>query len=100
LINSREPIKLDLDKVFQAAKDNNVVMEVNSQPERLDLNDENIIKAREYGLKFSINTDSHRTQHLMFMRYGVGTARRGWLEKNDVINTLNTENLLKFLKKR
>ncbi len=100
LINSRDPIKLDLDKVFQAAKDNNVVMEVNSQPERLDLNDENIIKAREYGLKFSINTDSHRTQHLMFMRYGVGTARRGWLEKNDVINTLNTENLLKFLKKR
>ena len=99
IINQRPPINLDLDKVFQAAKDNNVIMEIDSYPDRLDLNDENILKAKEYSLKFSISTDSHRTQHLFLMRYGIGTAKRGWLKKDDVINTYPLEKLLNTFKK-
>ncbi len=96
IIHEREPIQLDLDRVFQAAKDNNVIMEIDGYPERLDLNDENIMKAREYGLKFAVDTDSHRIHHLEMMRFGVGTARRGWLTRKDVINTLSTERLAKL----
>ncbi len=97
LIGSRQPIPINLDKVFEAAKRNNVVMEINSFPTRLDLNDENILRAREFGLKFVINTDSHSTTHLQLMRYGIGTARRGWLEKRDVINTMNYKSALHAL---
>ncbi|MGC9037507.1 MAG: DNA polymerase/3'-5' exonuclease PolX [Candidatus Micrarchaeia archaeon] len=100
LINEREPMAFDLDTVFQAAADNKVVMEINAFPNRLDLNDENILKARSYKLLFSIGTDSHRTAHLEFMRYGVGTARRGWLTKDEVINTYPLDKLLKLFKSR
>jgi len=99
LINEREPIQLDLDKVFEAAERNNVVLEVNAFPSRLDLNDENILKARNYKVKFEVGTDSHRTSHLEFMRYGIGTARRGWLTKEQVINTYDLDKLLKVFKK-
>ena len=99
LIGRREPIKLNLDKVFQAAKDNGVVMEIDSFPDRLDLNDENILKAREYGLKFSIDTDSHSSGNFKFIRYGIGTAKRGWLRKEDVINTLPYEKLMKIFRR-
>ncbi len=95
LINEREPIDFDMDKVFQAAKDQGIIMEVNSFPNRLDLNDENIIKARNYSLKFAIDTDSNKTEHLDFIRYGIGTARRGWLTKADVVNTLDVNALKK-----
>ncbi len=98
IIHQRDPIPLDLDRVFQAAKDNDVVMEIDGYPERLDLNDENIMKAREYGLKFAIDTDSHRTQHLRLMRFGVGTARRGWLTKDDVINTSGVGKIAKMFR--
>lgn len=100
LINERQAINLDLDKVFEAAKENNVIMEIDSFPDRLDLNDENIMKAKRYGLKFSIDTDSHSTSHLTLMRYGIGTAKRGWLRKEDVINTLNYEKLANVFKRR
>ena len=100
LINEREPMVFDLDTVFQAAADNKVVMEINAFPNRLDLNDENILKARSYKLLFSIGTDSHRTSHLEFMRYGVGTARRGWLTKDEVINTYPLDKLLKLFKSK
>ncbi|MEM0201169.1 MAG: DNA polymerase/3'-5' exonuclease PolX [Candidatus Micrarchaeaceae archaeon] len=96
LINQRNPIVLDFDAVFQAAKDNNVILEIDSYPNRLDLNDENIFRAKKYDLTFSISTDSHRTDHLSLMRYGVGMAKRGWLTKNDVVNTLPYEKLCKL----
>lgn len=99
LIQQRDPINMDLDRVFQAAKDNGVVMEVDGFPERLDLNDENIFKAREYGLSFAIDTDAHRTGHMELMRYGIGMAKRGWLRKEDVINTQSIDKLLKFFSK-
>lgn len=96
LINQRPAIDMDLDKVFEAAADNNVAMEVNSSPDRLDLNDENILKAKKYKLKFSIDTDSHATDHLLLMRYGVSMSKRGWLTKEMVINTLDYEKIKKF----
>ncbi|MDE1855213.1 MAG: DNA polymerase/3'-5' exonuclease PolX [Candidatus Micrarchaeota archaeon] len=96
LINEREPIQADMDKVFEAAKDNGVVMEINAQPSRLDLNDENAMKAKKYGLKFSIDSDAHRISHFKYMRYGVGVAKRAWLSKEDVINTMGVDALLKL----
>ena len=99
LIGSRDPINMDLDKVFEVAHDNGVIMEIDSFPERLDLGDENIIKAKKHGLLFSIDSDSHSTDHFNVLRYGIGTARRGWLLKEDVINTLPVEKLLKHFKK-
>ncbi len=95
LINEREPLQLDLDRLFAAAKDNGVAVEIDSYPNRLDLGDESILKARRHGLKFAIDTDSHRAGHMELMRYGIGTARRGWLEKKDVINTLGYSDLLR-----
>ena len=100
LINARGPISFDLDRVFQAAEDNAVVLEINGNPGRLDLNDENIIKAREYRVMFAIDTDSHSTTDLMFMRYGVSTAKRGWLPRERVINSMEIEGLLKHFNKR
>lgn len=98
LINQRPPIEADWDRIFDAAKDHGVVMEIDSFPDRLDLNDENILKARRYKLRFSIDTDSHRTDHLQLMRYGIGTAKRGWLRKEDVINTLGFGELERLFK--
>lgn len=95
VINRREPLQYDMDKVLETAKDNGVVMEIDAQPDRLDLSDENSIKAREYGLRFCIDTDAHLPFQLQFMRYGIGVAKRAWLTKNDVINTKNLDALLK-----
>ena len=99
LIGSRDPINMDLDKVFEVAHDNGVIMEIDSFPERLDLGDENIIKAKKHGLLFSIDSDSHSVDHFNVLRYGIGTARRGWLLKEDVINALPLEKLIKRFKK-
>lgn len=99
LIGSREPVNMDLDRVFEAAHDNGVIMEIDSFPERLDLGDENIIRAKEYGLLFSVGSDSHSIDHFGVLRYGIGTARRGWLLKEDVVNTLPLERLLKNFKR-
>ncbi|MDE1859422.1 MAG: DNA polymerase/3'-5' exonuclease PolX, partial [Candidatus Micrarchaeota archaeon] len=99
LINSRPPIDIDLEKVFEAAERNNVIMEIDAYPDRLDLSDENIFKARNYKLNFSIDTDSHRDEHMLFMRYGVAQAKRGWLTPDRVVNTLSVDKLLKLFEK-
>ncbi len=99
LIDKRPPIGMDLDRVFEAAKEKGVVMEIDSFPDRLDLNDENSIKARKAGLKFSIDTDAHRTVHMQLMRYGIGVAKRAWLRKDDVVNTMALKDIVKFFKK-
>ena len=99
LINMRQQIQVDLDKILDAAREKGVVVEIDSFPERLDLNDENSIKARKLGLKFSIDTDAHSLDHMRFMRYGIGVAKRAWLRKDDVINTMDLSSLLKFFKK-
>ena len=89
IIRRREPFDLDIERIFDAAVDSSTLLEINSFPDRLDLNDFHVKQAKEKGASFIIGTDSHNTNHLPFMRYGIATARRGWLEKKDVINTLN-----------
>jgi DNA polymerase (family X) len=99
LIGKRAPIEFDFDEVFKAAARTGTALEVNAFPDRLDLRDEHIMWARRHGVKFAVDTDSHSTVHLSFMRYGVGTAQRGWLSKDDVINTWPLAKLRRFLKK-
>jgi len=98
LIGRRDPYDVDMDKVLDAAKANNKIMELNAYPDRLDLNDLHCRKAKEKGVKIAISTDSHWTEHFSWIRYGIATARRGWLEPEDVVNTLSLEKLLKLLK--
>jgi len=97
LIGKREPYEADFDTIFETAVNNGKILEINAHPERLDLNDRLILKAKEYGVKFSINTDSHSTSNLSFMKFGVGQARRGWLTKDDVINTYSYDRLRQLL---
>jgi DNA polymerase (family X) len=99
LIGKRPPIDLDLEAVFEAAARTGTALEVNSFPDRLDLKDEHILWARRYGPKFAVNTDSHSPVHLSLMRFGVATAQRGWLTKDDVINTWPLAKLHRFLRK-
>jgi DNA polymerase (family 10) len=99
LINQREPYLLELEEVVKAAKEEGVLLEANAHPERLDLQDYHLQLAKQAGVKIVINTDSHRTSDLDYMRYGVDQARRGWLEKSDVANTLPLNAFLKLLKK-
>ena len=96
-IGIREAYPLNMEKVFEAAERNNVALEINSQPLRLDLNDTNVMKASQYKLKFSIGSDSHITSQIGFLKYGVATARRGWLTKDRIINAMPLSEITKFL---
>jgi len=97
MIGRRGPIEADFDVVFQAAARTGTAMEINSFPDRLDLNDELILRAKRHGVKFSVDTDSHSTVHLAHMRYGVGMAQRGWVTKDDVINAWPLSKLRAFV---
>ncbi len=97
LIGQRDPIRFDADKVFEACKKAGVCLEINAYPDRLDLPDVYCKRAKEMGCTMVISTDSHRTADLELMEFGVGVARRGWLEKGDVLNTLTTAALKKRL---
>jgi len=96
LLNKRKAYKLDIERVFRAAKQFNTALEINSFPLRLDLNATNIKKAIEFGVLLSINSDAHHKGSLKLMEYGVSTARRGWAEKGNIINTWSTDKLSKF----
>ena len=98
-INQREPYEFDLDEVFAAAARTGTALEVNGYPDRLDLKDEHVLWAKRHGVRFSVDTDSHATTHLELMRYGVATAQRGWLTKDDVINAWPLSKLRTFLRK-
>ncbi len=97
LINRREPYPVDVEELVKVAKQEGVLLELNAQPDRLDLRDFHLQMAREAGVKIVISTDAHRSAELDYMRYGVDQARRGWLEKADVANTYTTEAFLKLL---
>jgi DNA polymerase (family 10) len=88
LLLRREAFDYDMEKILDAAKARGVAMECNAYPDRLDLKDIHLRMAKARGVKVVISTDSHTTTNLNFMNYGVTTARRGWIEKKDVINTL------------
>ncbi len=98
LLLRRDPFDYDMEKVLEACAKHNVAMECNSYPDRLDLKDVYLRMCKERGVKVVISTDSHNTTNLSFIRYGVTMARRGWLEKRDVINTLPTEQFLAALR--
>ncbi len=99
LINQRKPYAVDMQRILKAAKDRGCVMELNAHPDRLDLNAIYCKAAREMGVKIAISTDSHSVDGLALMRYGIGQARRGWLEANDVINTHSVRSVKTLLKR-
>jgi DNA polymerase (family 10) len=100
LIGERDAYDVDLEQVFKTAKEFGTAIEVNSHYLRLDLNDINIRKAIDMGVKLVISTDSHSTGQLALMRLGVATARRGWAMKRHIINTMGFKELSNFLKSR
>lgn len=93
LLLEREGIEADWGRIFKFAADNGKIMEINSFPNRTDLPDQLIREAKKYKVRFSIDTDSHLVDHLALMEYGVANARRGWVQKSEVINTLPYEEL-------
>ncbi|MFB3917959.1 MAG: DNA polymerase/3'-5' exonuclease PolX [Terriglobales bacterium] len=95
----RDGYAFDVEAVLQAAAKNHVAMELNAYPDRLDLGDHHLRMARERGVKIVINTDAHHTSHLEKIRYGVLQARRAWLTKEDVLNTLPSEQFVRAMKR-
>jgi DNA polymerase (family 10) len=100
LIGKRDPIQFDADRVFAACAENGVCLEINSYPDRLDLPDTYCRRARDMGCTMAITTDAHKIPDFDFVKYGVWVARRGWLRKGDVLNTLSASALAKRLAKR
>lgn len=98
VLNVRPGYKFNTEKIFQAAKDNNVFLEINAYPDRLDLNGELIRKALEFNCQFSIGTDAHNKDQLRFIDLGTAMARRGWAEKKHILNTWPLPKILKILK--
>ncbi|MFZ3168723.1 MAG: DNA polymerase/3'-5' exonuclease PolX [Candidatus Methanoperedens sp.] len=96
LIMKREEYQIDVEKILEAARETKTALEINSYPERLDMKDVYIKRAREEGVKMVINTDSHNPSQLHYIEYGISQARRGWAEKEDIINCWPVEKLLKF----
>lgn len=97
LLLKRESYDIDLERILQAAYERGCYLEINAHPERLDLNDQDIYLAREIGVKLAISTDAHSVKELDFIRFGVDQARRGWLEKDNVLNTRSWSELEKLL---
>ncbi len=100
LLKEREPIALDVEAVIQACVRHGVALEINAHPERLDLNDVHAKRARELGAKLVISTDAHSTGELTLLRFGAGVARRAWLRREDILNTLPVDRLLAALGRR
>jgi len=100
LLPGREPVAVDMEAVFRAAAKTNTVLEINAMPSRLDLKDIHAYRARELGVKLVINTDAHSAEHLGFMRFGVGVARRGWCQAQDILNTRPLAEIITYLKSR
>jgi DNA polymerase (family 10) len=100
LINKREPYEVDMEKIIAAAKERGCILELNAHPDRLDLNDAHCKLAKEIGVKFAISTDAHSIDDYDSIRFGVGQARRGWLEADDVVNTKSLEELRKIIKRK
>jgi DNA polymerase (family 10) len=98
LVLRRDAYAYDMERILDAARARGVIMECNASPERLDLKDTHLRMAKERGVRIVISTDAHSTRGLQTMRFGVQMARRGWLEKKDVINTLSIEKLLASLR--
>jgi DNA polymerase (family 10) len=90
---------VDTEAIFKAAVKTKTMLEINAMPSRLDLKDIHAYRARELGVKLIINTDAHCAEHLGFMRFGVGVARRGWCQPKDIINTRPLKEFIAYLRK-
>lgn len=99
LLSRRSGYEIDIDKIIETCARYNTALEINAHPDRLDINGDIARQAKEHGVKVAINSDAHRINQLKLMKYGVITARRGWLEADDVLNTLSSDDLLKALGK-
>jgi DNA polymerase (family X) len=100
ILKKRDEYQIDFNKILRVAKETSTILEVNACPVRLDLNDINIKRAKEAGVKMVINSDAHQKEKLRFINFGVMQARRGWAEKSDIINTQPLEKLLKNFRER
>lgn len=98
LLSGREPYELDLERVMETARAQGVALEVNGNPDRLDLDGGQVRRAIAKGCQLTLDTDAHSIGSLEYMRYAVATARRGWAEKRNVLNTLRRDELLAYLK--
>ncbi len=98
IIFKREPMNIDMERIFNYALKNNILMEINSSIDRLDLNDSNLRLAKKIGVKFVIGTDAHEKSQMNNMKFGIATARRGWIEKNEVVNTNGLKTFEKMIK--
>ena len=99
LLGKREPYELDMQRLMKAAAERGCFLEVNAQPSRLDLSDVHCRLAKSLGVKLAISTDAHTVETLDYMRFGVDQARRGWIERDDVINTRDLPSLLKLFRR-
>ena len=99
MIGSREAYPLDMERIVEHAAETGCALEINAQPDRLDLDDTHARMARDAGVMLSIGTDAHATGHFAAMRYGVGQARRGWVTAADVLNTRSLSDLRKRLRR-
>ncbi len=98
VINKRPAYELDLERIIKVAKQTGTILEINAYPNRLDLKDEYARMAKEYGVKLSIDSDAHSITHLHYLEFGIAQARRGWITKQEVINTRSVKQFLKLLK--
>ncbi|GAA4390551.1 DNA polymerase/3'-5' exonuclease PolX [Actinomadura verrucosospora] len=97
-IGRRPPVEADWDEVFAACARTGTVLEIDSSPDRLDLPAEHVRRARRHGVRFAVDTDAHAVPHLAHLRYGIGTAQRGWLTAGEVVNTWPAAELIAFLR--
>ncbi len=100
LLGMREPYELDMEAIIRSCADHGIILELNAQPDRLDINDLHCKMAKDAGVKIAISTDAHSIDDLKLMEMGIGQARRGWIEKDDVINTRTLQEIIKLLKYR
>jgi DNA polymerase (family X) len=99
LINRREPYQIDMERMIDAAVERGIALEIDGQPDRLDLQDFYCKMARDRGAKFTVDSDGHHSSQMVYLGYAISVARRGWLVKQDILNTMPLGDLLKFLKK-
>ena len=98
LIPDREPVAVDMEAIFRAAAKTNTMLEINAMPSRLDLKDIHTYRARELGVKLVINTDAHSHEHLEYIRFGIGVAKRGWCQPQDIVNTRPLKEIIACLR--
>jgi DNA polymerase (family 10) len=99
LLPDRPPADIDMEALFRAAVRTGTILEINANPQRLDLRDNHVRRAVQLGVKLSINCDAHAADHFEFLPYGVALAQRGWAQANDIVNTWSVEKLITFVGK-